>query len=299
MEYFSVYYIVTYIIYYANGYAYNFLMAFLISAVIYLMLLVLQGFGLYVMAKDARLPHAWMAFVPFLNDYLTGRLAGDCAFFGRKIKHCGIYYAVSDGVYTAAQGVYLMSFILVYPYMTITETSTTYYYSYVGVPDALAWAVTLEDVFYYVSYVLEIVAWIFMILVIFTFFRKYSARFSTLFTITTIILPPAKCAFVFAVRKNKPIDYERYVREKNAEYYRRQQQYYSQPNPYETDSQNQNRNQSGSRWGGGQGGGQSNSGQQSDGYQGEDPFSEFSENGDSSTTDVSGQDQSENDEFFN
>ena len=296
MEYFSVYNIVTVIIYYINNYSYNFLMAFLISAVIYLMLFVLQGFGLYVMAKDARLPHAWMAFVPFLSDYLTGRLAGDCAFFGRKIKHSGIYYAVSDGVYTAVEGIYLATEILLYPYFTVTETSSSYYYSYVGVPDTLAWAETLENVFYYVSYIMEIVAWIFMILVVFTFFRKYSAKFSTLFTITSILLPPAKCAFIFAVRKNRPIDYERYVREKNAEYYRRQQQYYSQPNPYENNG-NQNQDQGGGQWNRRKDQGQKN-GKSSDGYQGEDPFSEFSDGGDGSS-DASSQEQSENDEFFN
>ena len=45
---------------------------------------ILQGFGLYAMAKKLGLKNKVLAFVPFANIYYMGKIAGECRFFARK-----------------------------------------------------------------------------------------------------------------------------------------------------------------------------------------------------------------------
>ena len=57
------------------------------GGVAWLALFILQGIGLSVMAKKQNVGSAWLAFVPFGNVFLMGKLAGESNAFGRKIKN--------------------------------------------------------------------------------------------------------------------------------------------------------------------------------------------------------------------
>ena len=58
---------------------------------IWLALFVLQGVGMYKMVKNRSLKNKWLAFVPFVNIWYMGKLAGTCNIFGRKMKRAGLY----------------------------------------------------------------------------------------------------------------------------------------------------------------------------------------------------------------
>ena len=59
--------------------------------VLWAILFVLQGFGLYKMAQNRNVKNKALAFVPFVNIWFIGKLAGECHFFGQKLKRAGMY----------------------------------------------------------------------------------------------------------------------------------------------------------------------------------------------------------------
>ena len=70
---------------------------------VYLILVVFGGIGLNKLAKKQGLKHRWMAFLPFLNTYYAGKLAGETQFFGQKMKRVGLYAMISEILYVALQ----------------------------------------------------------------------------------------------------------------------------------------------------------------------------------------------------
>lgn len=194
----------------------------------------LQSVGLYVLAKRSGLPR-WMAFVPFCNSYLLAKLAGECSFFNIKVKKCDVLFVLSDAVYSVAA---LFSFI---PKLLLRDyyVEVNYYYEYSGYPETLAWADVADTVMGYVLPVLGLVYLFFSILVLFSFFRKYATRYTTLFTFASV-LSPIKGILIFAVRNNAALCYEEYVNAQREAYYRQQRQYeqYRRKNDGNTSSNN-------------------------------------------------------------
>ena len=66
-----------------------------IAVLIWLALHLLQGVGLWTMAKKKNEKTAWLAFVPFGNLLLIEKLAGDAEFFGHKMKRGGMYAMIA------------------------------------------------------------------------------------------------------------------------------------------------------------------------------------------------------------
>ena len=67
---------------------------------IWLALFVLQGVGMYKMVKNRSLKNKWLAFVPFVNIWYMGKLAGTCDVFGRKMKRSGLYVMLAQIIAT-------------------------------------------------------------------------------------------------------------------------------------------------------------------------------------------------------
>ena len=94
MELYSVYRVVfTFGLISSDGYvsARLFVVTAAVAGAIWLALFILQGVGLYKMAKNVGLRHKWLAFVPFADLVFMGKLAGTCDIFGRKMKRPGLY----------------------------------------------------------------------------------------------------------------------------------------------------------------------------------------------------------------
>lgn len=275
MDYFEIFYIV-------HGFGARAWLTFVIAGGIFLALHILQGIGLLFMARRANIRGGEvMAFVPFLNDYLIGKLAGDCSVFGKKIRHSGVIYAAVEFACCIATALSVTAQYLLEPYL---QPIGNMLYDYVNVPQSLLWADTLDTVMTYVQPILQLVYLFFLIVVLFSFFRKYAARYSLLFAFCSAIVP-VKGAFIFAVRKNLPVDYESYMRAQREAYYRRQRQYYEQQNPYNRPPYN---DPYGDPYGGNRNGAPPEE---------EDPFREFSQDREN-TKDEDAKDRSENDDFF-
>ena len=72
----------------------SFYLTLFIAIGVFVALTVLQGFGLYRMAKNRNIKRKWLSFVPFANVYMIGKVAGQCSFFGHKMKRAWLYVLI-------------------------------------------------------------------------------------------------------------------------------------------------------------------------------------------------------------
>lgn len=202
-----------------------------VAAGLYLICLIMGGLGMMVMAKRVGLKNRWMGFVPFLNTYYAGKLAGETRIFNQKMKRAGLYTMIAEIVYVAFNVFTLVIwFALMNPayYATIDQADGSQIAQFD--PDLVydkAWMVTADTVCGILGYFVYFVLIFFMCILFYAFFRKYYARGPFLMTFLCAILP-LRGFVIFAVRNNAPVDYDAWMRQRMQEYARQQQQMYGQ-----------------------------------------------------------------------
>ena len=71
-----------------------------IGSGVWLLLFMLQGFGLWTMAKNRGWDKKGLVFVPFVNYLYISKLAGECQFFSQKIKKMGLFVMIAQIIAT-------------------------------------------------------------------------------------------------------------------------------------------------------------------------------------------------------
>ena len=195
---------------------------------VYLILVVFGGIGLNKLAKKQGLKHRWMAFLPFLNTYYAGKLAGETQFFGQKMKRVGLYAMISEILYVALQLFVFAAVIISYfPEYRTLEVSDGVMTGAANeaMPSWIEPAVTYGNI---VAYLLWFFVIVFFCVLFVAFFRKYYARGPILLAFLSAVLP-FRGFTIFAVRNNAPVDYNDYIRRRTQAYMRNNG--YNQP-PY-------------------------------------------------------------------
>lgn len=225
------------IVFYAGGNTFFYL---LVPGIMYLVLFVMGGFGLYRMASRRKIKHKWRAFVPFANTYLLGELAGNnCTFFGARLKLVKLWVTISEVLAVLVGGFAIFCTIFLYSGFyseTWTYTEKEYYgetYLIIGW-DVSKMTVT-QKAFYYGSlncygklyYLFEIIYYLFFVTAIMNVFRRYAPAQSTMYTLLSVFFP-IENIFIFAVSGNREVNYNDYVKARYARYRNR----YNNPPPY-------------------------------------------------------------------
>lgn len=230
---------------------------------LYLVCLVFGGLGLYSMAKRAGVKHPWLGFIPFVNTWYTGKIAGEANFFGQKMKRAGLYAMLVEIAYV---GVNVLSLVV-----SIFLSNPAYYDTVIvngqevlefksgRVPLNLQWMVSATIWTEILSALAYLMLVVFLCVVFTALYRKYYARSPFLMTFFSAVFP-FRGFVIFAVRKNTPVDYNAYMRRRMEEMMRQNGQYYGNPQQ------------------GGYGGGQADGG----GRRESDPFSDFGDTKNSS-----------------
>ena len=208
----------------------------LLGVVIWAGLFVLQGIGLSTMAKNRGMEKTWRAFVPFVNIYLLGKLAGDCQFFGKRIKRIGLYTMIAQIVVSVLMALAIASKIHLYitygnpsglneqqfPVWTgLTGFSQVAYGYYVAANSFM----TIFNIAY------EILLFIMMT----GLCQKYFPRNYMLLAALSLFIPISHFIIIFALRNRRPIDYQAYMRARYEAHMRQQYGQYSAGqagNPY-------------------------------------------------------------------
>ena len=273
----------------------------IVGAVLLLVLFILQGVGLYVMAKKRDIKNRWMAFVPFVSILYIGKLAGECNVFGHKMKRIGLYTMLAQIVTSL-----LLIAIIVAEFHLYINCVENIHYTETGIP---YWG-GLEGIdqkihnFYefgnYLVAIFQLIYRILMIILIMALCKCYNPQNYIFMSILTFMIPMSRFIIIFVFRNRKAVDYAAYMRAKKEEYMRRQQYYYrNNPynqnpygnpynNPYNRNPYNQNPYGQGNY-------NQPPYGQDETKKTPEDPFEEFS-NGNHSDEEKS---SSDGEEFFN
>ena len=198
---------------------------------IYLVLLIFGGIGLNKLAKKQGLKHRFMAFLPFVNTYYAGKLAGETQFFGQKMKRVGLYAMLSEIAYVALQIFVLVATVISYfpQYLTLEVTDNVL----IGQPNADLPSWVEPSITYggLVAYLVWFFVLIFFCVLYIAFFRKYYARGPILLAFLSSILP-FRGFTIFAVRNNAPVDYNDYIRRRTQAYMRGNGPYGPQNGPY-------------------------------------------------------------------
>ena len=258
-------------------------MVILIGAIVWSLLnfavvFILQGIGLSCMAKRRNIQKRWLAFVPFANIYFMGKLAGECGFFGHKMKNAGLYAMLAQIFSVLFTCLYIVAECYLYinhgePQYSVDGMSTPYW------PGLTGFSAGVLKFYEYGSFlysILGLVAELLLLVLVMGLYKKYIPRNYMMMSMLTLFVPVARFITIFAIRNRAPFDYDAYIRARREEYFRRQQQQYGNPynNPYNNPYGTPHGNPYGNPYAG-------NAGQpngQTQQPKPEDPFEEFSSN---------------------
>ena len=264
------------------------------GVILWAVMFILQGVGLYKMARHCNLKHRWLAFVPFANICYMGKLAGECTFFGHKMKNAGLYAMLSQIVATALACMYIFSEWYLYTNHGAPQQTTdalTALPLWTGLTGFSLTVAKLSDISAQLLTIFSLVAQLLMLVLVMGLYKKYEPKNYMTISMLTLFIPVARFVTVFVLRNNKAVDYEAYMRARREEYFRRQQQY--RGNPYNGNPYGQNQNPYGQNPYGQNPYSQNSYGQPP---KQEDPFAEFAS---SNAKDTSSTKEDDSDGFFN
>ena len=204
---------------------------------VWLLLFLLQGFGLYAMAKKRGIKRRGLAFVPFANILLMGKIAGDCNFFGQKVKRAGLYTMIAQVITTALLAFILALEIALYATQGVPNINWINEYSYEKQWDVTGVFVPLmkaSNVFSLIVPIFELIYEIFLLILMLGVYKRYAPKRGSFLAFFGLFIPYVRFIAIFALRNREPFDYEAYMRARHEEYMRRYHQQYSNPygNPY-------------------------------------------------------------------
>ncbi len=206
---------------------------------IWLALFILQGVGLYAMAKRQGVNGKWRAFVPFASTLLIGKLAGECRVFNQKVKRAGLYTMIAQIITT----VFCVALVAAQIYLYVvegapkfTEWDTPYWTNLQGFSNVVF---RFYDISAYILSIIQFVYEVLMLILLLGLYKKYYPKNYMLFAFLALFVPLSRYIVIFALRNRTPVDYDAYMRARYEAYMRQRGQYgqyggYGNPyaNPY-------------------------------------------------------------------
>lgn len=189
-----------------------------IAAAVWLALFILQGVGLFTMAKKAGLKNKWLAFVPFADLILMGKLAGTCSIFGRKVKRSGLYAMLAALVSTLYFAAVIVAQILLFTIYRNDSVAGSIWTNLTGFGNFVYNFYMISDL---LGGIIELIYVILLFILLTGLYKKYYAKGYLILSWVGLFLPVSRYIVVFVLRNNKAIDYEAYMRAKREEYMRR------------------------------------------------------------------------------
>ena len=142
--------------------------------VVWLGLFILQGVGLFTMAKKVSKKHKWLVFIPFANLFYIGKMVGTCRVFGQPVKRAGLYAMLAQIFATLVFIVY----IGLKTYLVLVEGAPKY--DQFGAPyweNLEGFSAVAEKIFIVCMYLLpivELVYTLFLSVLCFGLYKKYA-----------------------------------------------------------------------------------------------------------------------------
>ncbi len=237
----------------------------IVAFVLWLAVFILQGVGLYKMAKKANVKRRHLAFVPFGQILLVGELAGEISFFGHKIRRLGLYALILEIIAAIYYVVFAYSLYVLFVENGSNIEIVTNYHQWTNLSSyALGWK-KFYDISSFVIEIMSLIHAIVILMLYLGFYKRYSYRHNVILSLGGIFIPFFNGIATFVLRNREQVDYEAILRARQEEYRRRQQQWQSGQSPY------------GGPYNTPYAGGNAGNGSSQQPSSPEDPFGEFSE----------------------
>ena len=173
---------------------------FVVDVVIWLVGHLLMAFALVTLAKKQNIKNKWLAFIPFFNFIILGKIVGQATIWGKRIKNAGLFAAIFGLAST------LVSWLLYFGNtivliesifnVTISINNETLYAWLIG--ESLAW-----EIVSFIGLALDIGYIFFEVSLIILIFRLYCPQRTFIYSLLSIFLnPPLFGILLFVIRNN-------------------------------------------------------------------------------------------------
>lgn len=227
---------------YAYSYGFDRLQSWLlwtIALVLYAVICVFKGIGLYTMAKKQGKSKllCLCACVPFASTFVMGEFAQALILGNVKIKHIGLYAMIAEIVLCACYALQHVPESMIFSdpdlYQIITEEQGGRVYISIqfaaSVPQPLVYMMNFCNVFGSIFYFIWLIAFIFLCML---FFRIYAPASYVWMVILCAFFPVITGFFAFAFRHRNPVDFDQFMKARMEQIRRAQQAQYGPYGPY-------------------------------------------------------------------
>ena len=226
---------------------------FIIESLIIIAAFLFKAFAINYIAKKRGLDKTYLAFIPFFNFILLGKIVGKTVVWGKKVDNVGLILCIM----TLAN--FVVSTLLNLGYYA-QELGSVFGFTITGYKLAFVenWMKQTGAFFYVIDIIYTISAFIelfFRVSVYFLIFRMYCPERAFMYMIISVLVDSLFGVFLFIVRKRNPFDF-------NSFYGARYTTYNPYGNPYNNPYNNDYNSKAYS---------------QPEGKKEEDPFPEFSD----------------------
>ncbi len=201
----------------------------IIGVVLWIGMFVLQGFGLFAMAKKQGLEKRWMAFVPFANILYMGKIAGECKIFGQKVKNIGVFAMIAQIIATLFTIAFLAAEMYLYLEVgnpQVDAMGMPYWTGLTGFDGVVS---SVYDYGMYFLSIIQLVCSILLYIMMAEICKRYAYKAHFILSFLVLFVPVSRFIILFAIRNNEPFDYEEMIRRRQNFY---AQQQYNPYNPY-------------------------------------------------------------------
>ncbi len=206
------------------------------TLILVLSIFIFKSIAIFLMARNNKINNAWLAFIPFANFYLLGKLTGPVRIFSWKIKNIGLLLSISLLV-----SFIVSTFVDIYCYYDEFYILLTQGY----IPEEITYVPSvLFSIFSTIDNILYFVLIVFIVWFNICFVSKYDRRHSILLSIIMTLFFTTDMfyltynlvlAIVVMILKNKkPFDINEYLA-KQRQMQEAQSQNLNNGNPYQCD----------------------------------------------------------------
>ena len=173
--------------------------ALLFGLAIGIIVYVFQSIGLYKMAKNLGLVHAWMAWVPFLNTYTFGKIGSRYIKMNGKpsAKFGGWLLGLEIAMFVPVS-VIIGAFIAMLPSLINMDAANPTF------TPAIIGSIATMFISFFAMSVIAITYALLYYIALWRMFAIFDNSNATLFLILSIIFSITTPFFIFAIRNNKP-----------------------------------------------------------------------------------------------
>lgn len=209
---------------------------------------VLRSLGIFVIAKRKNFRYAYVSWIPLAWVYVLGKICGEVTFFGKRIKKFAVFLTIVFSITQIISFIYSFMYFLPLvgyflsggevfyilsssgtvslpvigyfgdPHSPIKVVASEFIYVYNGSAELPINIVNFLNILGYFSDFFDIIEIVFLVLAYKEVFKKYLPNRYFIATFCSII--GLFAPFIFAVRKNKEVNYQEYMRARYEAMYR-------------------------------------------------------------------------------